>query len=114
MGELDALDRFNIMRLGGPDPWEGKTPRFVPGVRMPFSDSERHVQLRGADHGKLSKYPAPLHYSRGLPMTKALDDVLLATHMNGEPLPPHHGYPLRRSCPAGTGPPASSGSTASR
>ena len=58
-----------------------------------------HVQLRGADHGKLSKYPAPLHYSRGLSMTKAMDDVLLATHMNGEPLPAHHGYPLRAIVP---------------
>ena len=99
VGGVDALDRFNIMRFGGPDPWEGKTPKFVPGIRMPFSDAERHVQLRGADNGKLSKYPAPLHYSRGLPMTKALDDVLLATHMNGEPLPPHHGYPLRAIVP---------------
>ena len=59
----------------------------------------KHVLLRGADHGKLSKYPAPLHYNRGLPISKALDDVLLATHMNGEPLPPHHGYPLRAIVP---------------
>ena len=58
-----------------------------------------HVQLRGADRGKLSKYPAPLHYSRGLPLAKAMNDVLLATHMNGEPLPPHHGYPLRAIVP---------------
>ena len=63
----------------------------------PFRDM--HVRLRGADHGKLSAYPAPLHYSRGMPMAKALDDVLLATHMNGEPLPRHHGYPLRAIVP---------------
>ncbi|QDT16328.1 sulfite oxidase [Alienimonas californiensis] len=63
-------------------------------------DSDRnHVMLQGADHGKLSAYPAPLHYNRGLPIAKALDDVLLATHMNGEPLPPHHGYPLRAIVP---------------
>ena len=58
-----------------------------------------HVKLTGADNGKLSKYPAPLHYSRGLPLAKALDDVLLATHMNGEPLPAHHGFPLRAIVP---------------
>ena len=58
-----------------------------------------HVQLRGTDNGKLSSYPAPLHYSRGLPIAKALDDVLLATHMNGEPLPAHHGFPLRAIVP---------------
>ena len=74
-----------------------------PGAGMlggpPPEQVDPHVLLRGADHGKLSKYPAPLHYNRGLPMTKALDDVLLATHMNGEPLPPHHGYPLRAIVP---------------
>ena len=32
-------------------------------------------------------------------MAKAMDDVLLATHMNGEPLPAHHGYPLRAIVP---------------
>ena len=58
-----------------------------------------HVSFRGADHGKLSKYPAPLHYNRGLPLKKAMKDVLLATHMNGEPLPPHHGFPLRAIVP---------------
>ena len=57
------------------------------------------VVFRGADRGKLSKFPAPLHYSRGLPMKKATKDVLLATHMNGEPLPAHHGYPLRAIVP---------------
>ena len=59
----------------------------------------KHVMFRGADNGKLSKYPAPLHYNRGLPLKKALDDVLLATHMNGEPLPPNHGFPLRAIVP---------------
>ncbi|NNJ26742.1 sulfite oxidase [Alienimonas chondri] len=58
-----------------------------------------HVMLHGADNGKLSKYPAPLHYNRGMPLAKAMDDVLLATHMNGEPLPPHHGFPLRAIVP---------------
>ncbi|MEM9702257.1 MAG: sulfite oxidase, partial [Planctomycetota bacterium] len=68
------------------------------GTRI-FGVPNSHVMLRGADNGKLSKYPAPLHYNRGLPMAKALDDVLLATHMNGESLPPHHGYPLRAIVP---------------
>ena len=55
--------------------------------------------LRGADRGTLSKYPAPLNYRRGLPLRKALKDVLLATTMNGAPLPPHHGFPLRAITP---------------
>lgn len=32
---------------------------------------------------------------RPMPIGKALDDVLLAYEMNGEPLPPDHGHPVR-------------------
>ncbi|MEU3269680.1 sulfite oxidase [Saccharomonospora sp. NPDC006951] len=32
---------------------------------------------------------------RPLPVRKAMDDVLLAYEMNGEPLPPDHGFPVR-------------------
>ncbi|BCY07689.1 sulfite oxidase [Actinoplanes sp. L3-i22] len=32
---------------------------------------------------------------RPMPLAKALDDVLLAYEMNGEPLPPDHGAPVR-------------------
>ncbi|MEV0901476.1 sulfite oxidase [Actinoplanes sp. NPDC049802] len=32
---------------------------------------------------------------RPFPVSKALDDVLLAYELNGEPLPPDHGYPVR-------------------
>jgi sulfane dehydrogenase subunit SoxC len=37
-------------------------------------------------------------YERSLPLD-ALDDALLAYEMNGEPLPPQHGYPLRLVMP---------------
>jgi DMSO/TMAO reductase YedYZ molybdopterin-dependent catalytic subunit len=36
---------------------------------------------------------------RPLPVRKALDDVLLAYEMNGEPLPPDHGFPVRLVVP---------------
>jgi DMSO/TMAO reductase YedYZ molybdopterin-dependent catalytic subunit len=36
---------------------------------------------------------------RPLPVTKALDDVLLAYEMNGEPLLPDHGFPVRLVVP---------------
>ncbi|GAA2207631.1 sulfite oxidase [Nonomuraea monospora] len=40
---------------------------------------------------------------RPLPIAKALDDVLLAYEMNGEPLPPDHGYPVRVVVPSWIG-----------
>ncbi|MFE2978105.1 sulfite oxidase [Streptomyces sp. NPDC059258] len=40
---------------------------------------------------------------RPLPVAKALDDVLLAYEMNGEPLPPDHGYPVRVVVPSWVG-----------
>jgi DMSO/TMAO reductase YedYZ molybdopterin-dependent catalytic subunit len=36
---------------------------------------------------------------RPLPVAKALHDVLLAYEMNGEPLPPDHGFPVRLVVP---------------
>ncbi|WP_329109225.1 sulfite oxidase [[Kitasatospora] papulosa] len=40
---------------------------------------------------------------RPLPVAKALDDVLLAYEMNGEPLPPDHGAPVRLIVPSWVG-----------
>ncbi|GGS39903.1 sulfite oxidase [Streptomyces griseoviridis] len=40
---------------------------------------------------------------RPLPLAKALDDVLLAYEMNGEPLPPDHGHPVRVLVPSWIG-----------
>ncbi|MFH8489405.1 sulfite oxidase [Streptomyces longisporoflavus] len=40
---------------------------------------------------------------RPLPISKALDDVLLAYEMNGAPLPADHGYPVRVLVPAWVG-----------
>ncbi|MFJ8252463.1 sulfite oxidase [Streptomyces sp. NPDC094466] len=40
---------------------------------------------------------------RPLPVAKALDDVLLAYEMNGEPLPPDHGFPVRLVVPSWVG-----------
>jgi DMSO/TMAO reductase YedYZ molybdopterin-dependent catalytic subunit len=57
------------------------------------------VVLEGADHGEIKKEPVSpgnINYARGLPLAKALSkDVILAYQMNGEPLMPAHGYPVR-------------------
>jgi DMSO/TMAO reductase YedYZ molybdopterin-dependent catalytic subunit len=43
------------------------------------------------------------HVRRPLPVAKAVRDVLLAYEMNGEPLPPDHGAPVRLIVPAWVG-----------
>ncbi len=60
------------------------------------------VILEGADKGKIADPPKPaaeIHYARSVPMRKALEGVLLAYEMNGEPLTPAHGFPLRAIVP---------------
>lgn len=57
------------------------------------------VVLAGADKGAIAADPAtpgPIHYSRSIPLAKATKpEVLVAWGMNGEPLTPAHGAPLR-------------------
>lgn len=65
-------------------------------------ESALEVVLEGADIGAVSEAPKPagkIHYSRSVPLSKALDGVLLALAMNGEPLAPSHGFPLRAIVP---------------
>ncbi|MFB6113542.1 MAG: sulfite oxidase [Halodesulfurarchaeum sp.] len=38
-------------------------------------------------------------FTRSIPMTKVMDDVLLAFEMNGDDLPKEHGYPVRLLVP---------------
>jgi DMSO/TMAO reductase YedYZ molybdopterin-dependent catalytic subunit len=58
------------------------------------------VLCEGCDRGSETDHPQPMNFARSLPLKKALDpDTLLATHMNGEPLEPAHGFPLRLFVP---------------
>ena len=57
-----------------------------------------YVAYEGADT-HLSGDPNKQVISRGVPVRKAIEDEsLIAWAMNGEPLPPLHGYPLRMVC----------------
>ena len=38
-------------------------------------------------------------FARSIPLSKALDDCILATEMNGRPLPREHGFPVRLIVP---------------
>ncbi|WP_435008525.1 sulfite oxidase [Tundrisphaera lichenicola] len=56
-----------------------------------------HVQLHGSDTPPNPKTPA---YFRSIPLSRALDPgTILATTMNGEPLPLLHGGPIRLVVP---------------
>lgn len=52
------------------------------------------VLVNGVDQG---------HVRRPLSVAKALEDVILAYEMNGDPLPPDHGFPVRLVVPGWVG-----------
>ena len=62
------------------------------------ADDAVYVAYEAADwhlSGDITKQPI----SRGVPVRKAMEDEsLIAWGMNGEPLPPLHGYPVRMVC----------------
>lgn len=61
---------------------------------MPRGLDPDYVTADGTDLGRVR---------RPLPVSKALDDVLLAYEMNGEPLPYDHGHPVRVLVPSWIG-----------
>ncbi|WP_369147468.1 sulfite oxidase [Streptomyces sp. R44] len=61
------------------------------------------VQPRGLDDPYVSGGTDYGRVRRPLPVAKALDDVILAYEMNGEPLPYDHGHPVRLVVPSWIG-----------
>lgn len=66
--------------------------RAAPGA------AARHVWFEGADTGSFQGRDG-LTYVKDLPLAVARRDVFLAHGMNGEPLRPEHGFPLRAVVP---------------
>ncbi len=61
----------------------------------------RHIHMQGADAPPNPKTPA---FFRSLPLARALDrSTILATTMNGQPLPRLHGGPIRLVVPGWAG-----------
>src|SRR5579883_2479984 len=59
----------------------------------------RFLWAYGLDHGDFEG-TAVRHYVKDVPLTRlAMGDVLLAYEINGEPLSPEHGFPLRLVVP---------------
>ncbi len=70
--------------------------------RAGVKPSAVEVLFEGADHGpdEIVGDPPEVAYERSIPIAKATHpDTLLAYEMNGEALPPAHGYPLRLVVP---------------
>ena len=66
-----------------------------------IKSNAREIILEGADEGELDEPKAPrgkVRFARSVPVEK-VRDVLLAYQMNGEELPPEHGFPVRAIVP---------------
>lgn len=83
--------------------WTGVRLRDVLKMAGVTEDEEKfkHVQFEGLDYDVTGN-----QYGASIPIWKALDtrgDVILAYEMNGFPIPPDHGYPIRVIVPGVVG-----------
>ena len=81
--------------------WKGVTVSDLPS-RAGLLGTAREVLFEGADFGEEEEEGKTLQlgYARSLPIDVALGpDTIVAYQMNGEPLEPAHGYPLRLIVP---------------
>ena len=90
-------------RLGavGTAKWTG-VPLAILLDRADVKPEACEVILEGADGGMLEEAKRPpgiVKFARSIPLAKAREDVLLAYEMNGNELPPQHGFPLRAIVP---------------
>ena len=69
--------------------------------RAGIESSAREVLFRGADRGTVDDSSGTIRFERSLRLDEAGDSgAILAYVMNGEPLPIHHGFPLRLIVPS--------------
>ncbi len=96
-----AMEQLKGHGIMGNAEWAGVSLGDVL-ARAGLKPSAIEVLFEGADHGpdEVNGDPPEVTYERSLPVEKAMHpDTLLAYEMNGEPLPPMHGYPLRLLVP---------------
>lgn len=77
--------------------WGGARLADVLARARPGSDA-RYIWSYGADSGDFGGVAVEA-YTKDLPITRIHTDVLLAYEMNGKPLLPEHGFPVRLVVP---------------
>ena len=100
----NPLDPTNPTRTIANVEWSGVLLRDVlnqVGIRPDC----KYIWAYGLDYGsfKVPSYSGPYqeHYVKDLPIEYVMDEsVLVATHINGNPLSPNHGYPARIVAPS--------------
>jgi sulfane dehydrogenase subunit SoxC len=86
-----------LMEAVGTAEWTGTPLRALLDEAGPM-DPTGDVVFTGLDRG--IQGDVEQQYERSLPLADCLrDEVLLAYEINGQPLPPQHGYPLRLIIP---------------
>lgn len=79
--------------------WSGALLRDVL-AQAEVNPRSRFLWSFGIDHGSFFGSPRQEHYVKDLPMDYVMSrDVLVATHLNGEPLSLEHGFPARIVAP---------------
>ncbi len=92
-----AVSQPWLLEAVGNAEWTG-TPLAPLLEEAGISDRAVEVVFTGLDRGV--EGGVDQHYQRSLPVEEALgDDALLVWAMNGQPLPPQHGFPLRLLVP---------------
>jgi DMSO/TMAO reductase YedYZ molybdopterin-dependent catalytic subunit len=83
--------------------WEGVRLADVLALAGPRA-AAREVLLEGADQGVVAGVDQAIPFARTLPLERALHpDTLLVDRMNGSPLTPTHGAPIRVLVPGSYG-----------
>jgi len=105
--ECAGNHRTSLSPLPPGEPWQGNAVSTGTFTGVPLAALLERTGLRpgaveilaeGADRGRVASGETP--FARSLPLEKALDpDTLLALEMNGKPLAPAHGAPVRLVVP---------------
>ena len=107
--ECAGNDRTAIVPPVDGEPWTGGAVSTVRWSGVPLravlerariAGSAIEVLFQGADRGHVASVAGTVVFERSLPLSDALHpDTLLATMMNGEPLRPRYGAPVRLVVP---------------